>query len=937
MAKNKQKLVIIDSNALIHRAFHALPPLTTKDGKLVNAVYGFTSILLKVIKDLKPDYLVATFDLKGKTFRHEEFEEYKANRIKQPDELYEQIPLVKEVVRILNIAIFEKEGFEADDLIGTIASLKTVDRPDIETIIVTGDQDTFQLVDNNTKVLTPQKGLSETKLYGEAEVEEKFGGLKPKQMIDYKALRGDVSDNIPGVKGIGEKTAIDLLTKFETLEKLYENLDSPEIRDRIKNLLTENKENAFMSKRLATIITDMEIDFDLNNCRFEEIDLDKASPLFQELNFKGLMKQLLTLAPEKPSPIQGGLFDSPPKKKNDSLEKAESLNTPKANPKFSQDYRLIDKENIEEFLSELKKQTEFCFDTETTSIDSFRAKLLGISFSWQAGLAWYLPANIAKPIKKELATIFKDEKILKIGHNLKYDMEVLWEDGYEVNGIYFDTMIASYLLNSGSRQHNLDTAVFVELGYQMQSIEELIGKGKGQLSMENVPVEKVAWYSCEDADMTFRLYLKFKEELKKENFEGLFNNLEMPLLSVLARMEKNGVKIDGELLTDLSEDLTKKIKKIEKEVYKLAEMEFNLASPLQLKQVLFEKMKINGAGLVKTKTGISTGASELEKLSLWLKENREGEEKIKIIDLILEFRELSKLKNTYLDALPKLINPKDGRVHTSFNQTIAATGRLSSSDPNLQNIPIKSEIGQLIRKAFIAEKGFKILKADYSQIELRIVASLANDEKMLEAFKNKADIHTQTAAAINDVKPEEVTSNMRRQAKEVNFGVLYGMGAWGLASRTGISNAEAQDFINKYFEAFTGVRRYLDETVKLARKTGYVETIYGRRRYIPEINSGMAQIKNGAERTAVNMPIQGTAADMIKLAMIEIDKKLKNVSPKSRMILQVHDELVFEVPENEIEKVAGFIEETMCSVMKLRVPIEAEVKFGANWGETEKL
>lgn len=951
MPAKKQKLVVIDCNALIHRAWHALPPLSDKEGHLTNAVYGFTMIFIKALKDLKPEYLAATFDLKGKTFRHEEYEQYKATRVKQPDEFYDQIPVVKEVLRAFNVPIFEMQGFEADDVIGTIANLKTVDRPDIDTIIVTGDQDCLQLVDYNTKVLSPHKGFSETILYGEAEVKEKYGGLTPKQLIDYKGLRGDTSDNIPGVKGIGEKGAIDLLLNFHTLDGIYKNIKSDKIKDRTRELLVEQKEQAYLSKKLATIVTDVPIDFILEITRFHGYDQNAVIDIFQRLNFKTLMRQLSTLtqAGIEAKTGQGGLFE----KKSESLDEAaaEKKETKLPGRIGRQDYQLVsDEKALKKFLADLKKQAEFCFDTETTSLNPFEARLLGISFCWQAGEAYYVTEKMIASAREELAKIFENKKIKKIGHNLKYDIEIVSQyffseklktkhtlSNQEVENIYFDTMIASYLLNPGSRQHSLDTISFVELGYQMQSIEELIGKpasaslrrgkGQGQITLADIPVEKVSWYSCEDSDICFRLYKKFAPELEKQNIFGLFENLEMPLVQVLADIERNGVKINSKFLTDLSKDLGKKISALEKKIYKLAGIEFNVASPKQLKEVLFDKMQISSAGLGKTKTGISTGASELEKLK--------GEHEI--IDLILEFRELSKLKNTYLDALPLLVDKDDSRVHTSFNQTVTATGRLSSSEPNLQNIPIRSELGAQIRTAFIAEPGYRLVKADYSQIELRIVASLADDAAMLEIFKSGGDIHTQTAAIINNVKAEEVTKEMRRKAKEVNFGVLYGMGAWGLASRTGISNAEAHDFINKYFQVFKNVKKYLDETVEIARDKGYVETLLGRRRYLPEINSSMGQVRSGAERMALNHPIQGTAADLIKLAMIEINKKLADVSPESRMILQVHDELVFEVPEREIKKVAEFIKDKMCSVLKLKAPIEVEISAGGNWGETEKI
>lgn len=914
MKNEKQKLAVIDGNALVHRAYHAIPPLTTKDGVIVNAVYGFTAILLKALKDLKPDYIVATFDLKGKTFRHEEFAEYKAGRVKQPDELYNQIPIVKEVLAVFNIPVFEKSGYEADDLIGTIAHLKTVDRPDIDTIIITGDQDTFQLIDNNTKVFSPHKGLGETILYDEQLIKEKFEGLKPNQLIDYKALRGDPSDNIPGVRGIGQKGAINLLNEFKSLDNLYKNLDSNKISERNKKLLMEYKNDAFMSQKLATIIVDVPIKFKLEDCKLGGFDKSKIIKLFQDLNFKRLMTQLSVL--DSDFQTKGGqesLFNQDIKQNKTNKD---------------QKYQLItDPENLNIFLTELKKQSEFCFDTETTSVDAFMAELLGVSFSWQKNKAFYLPTQSLNQIKKELIPIFENKDIKKIGHNIKYDLEILEQNGFKINGLYFDTMIASYLLNPGNRQHNLDTVAFTDLGYQMQPIEDLIGTGKNQINMADVPVEKLSWYSCEDADITYQIYKKLKRDLDDEGMFGLFEELEMPLIEVLANIEKNGVKLDLKLLTELAKETDRDLKILEKKIFKAVGSEFNISSPLQLKEILFDKLKISTIGISKTKTGISTAAGELEKLK--------GHHKV--IDMILDFRELAKLKSTYLDALPKLINPKDQRVHTSFNQTVAATGRLSSSNPNLQNIPIRTERGQKIRKAFIAEPGFKILKADYSQMELRIIASLANDQEMMNIFLSGGDIHTMTAALINNLKPEEVTQEIRRTAKEINFGVLYGMGAWGLSTRTGISHNDAKNFISKYFITFKEVKKWLDETVVIAKEKGYVETLYGRRRYLPEINSGIPQMRSQAERMAVNMPIQGTQADIIKLAMITIYKELPKISPKTKMILQVHDELVFEVPEKEVPTVTALVRDSMCSVIKLKVPIEVEVSTGSNWGSTEKI
>ncbi|MFA5022579.1 MAG: DNA polymerase I [Patescibacteria group bacterium] len=909
MSKIKKKFVVIDGNALIHRAWHALPPtLRTKNGEMVNAVYGFTMILLKVLKDLKPDYLAVTFDLAAPTFRHEQYKEYKAQRVKQADELYIQFPRIKEIVRAFNIAIFEKEGFEADDVIATLVKDKQVQ--DLQSIIVTGDMDTLQLVDNNTVVYTMHKGISDSLTYDVAQVKERFDGLTPEQMVDYKALRGDPSDNIPGVKGIGEKGAITLLKEFESLENLYQNLDSKKISERSRQILTEHKEDAFFSKKLSQLVDQVPIDFKLEETKVKHYDVAKVIPLFQELEFKSLISKL-------PKELQSGKVQT-----QDSFDFGAK---PVLAKEKGADYKLIETQaDFKDFLDKLKKQKIFAIDTETSGLNTFEDELLGISFCWQKATAYYLPT---KPKwLEQIKPILNDEKIQKVGHNIKFDIETLQTAGLKLNGAVFDTMIASYLINPGSRQHNLDGLAFTELGYQMQPITDLIGKGKNQITLKDVPLQKVCDYSCEDADFTWRLVEPLKKQLIEKNNLGLLEKIEMPLIAVLAEVERNGVKIDSGLLKKMGQKVNTRLAEIEKKIYELAGTKFNIASPLQLKEVLFEKLKISTQGLGRTKTGISTAADELEKLR--------GQHKI--IDFIMEFRELAKLKSTYLDALPKLVD-LNGRIHTSFNQTVTATGRLSSSEPNLQNIPVRTELGQKIRQAFVAPKGFQILSADYSQIELRIIASLANDKKMIESFKKGEDIHTRTASEINDVPLDKVTKEMRYAAKAVNFGIIYGQGAWGLAAGTGISRAKAMDFIDRYFELHQEIYNYLEETKKLAHQLGYVETFFGRRRYLPEINSTIAPIKAAAERMAINHPIQGTAADLLKLAMIEIHRELPKVCQQAKMILQVHDELVFEVPKKDITAVAQLVKTKMEQVYKLRAPVDTSIEVGDNWGELKPL
>lgn len=947
--------MIIDGNAIIHRSFHALPPtLRTKDGVLVNAVYGFSSFLLKAWKELKPDYIVLTLDMKGPTFRHLKYKEYKATRVKAPDDLYAQIPLVEKVATAFNIPIFKLSGWEADDLIGTIS--KVADEK-VEKIIVTGDMDTMQLVNSHTKVFAMGRGLSESVLYDEEKVRERYA-LNPDQMIDYKGLRGDPSDNIPGVKGIGEKTATDLLQNFKTLDGVYENLESEKIKDRIRELLRVNKDDAYLSKDLATINRAAPIDFDLEKCRAKDFDIQEVSKIFSELEFKTLLPRVQDLV-------------------NKATSKAENVQI--SADKFIRDkdqfdYELIDDEKkFKIILAKLKKQKNFTVDTETTSLDPLDCELRGVSFSWKEGEAYFVSFPVpssrdefpresssvtadenksqgslfnqiaclpdrqasrgARNDKtyqwlEELKPILEDENIKKSGHNIKYDLRVLRAHGIDMQGTEFDSMIASYLLNPGTRAHGLDSVTFSELNFEKISKDDLLGSGKDKKTFAEVEVEKLAIYSCEDADFTERLVQKLGKQLVEKKSDKLFHELEMPLVPVLATMEDNGVKLDEKLLSDLSKKLTKKISSLEKKIWEMAGREFNVSSTQQLKEVLFDKLGISTEGIAKTKTGFSTAFDELEKI----KNDHE------IIPLIQEYRELSKLESTYVSALPLLINKKDGRVHASFNQTVAATGRLSSSDPNLQNIPIRTELGQEIRKAFIAEKGYKIVSLDYSQIELRLAAHLSGDEKMIQTFEQGVDIHTATAAAINNVKVEDVTKQMRREAKATNFGILYGQGAYGLSQTAEISFAQAKEFINNYFSIYGKVKKYTEDMVAFAKEHGYVETMFGRRRYLPEINSQIPMVRAGAERMAVNTPLQGTNADMTKKAMIETQKLIdEKYADSVKMIIQVHDELIFEIKEEKVHEAAGRIQDIMRNVLPLKVPVVVDVEIGDSWGDLEKL
>ncbi len=931
MSKSKPRLIIIDGNAIIHRSFHALPPtMTTKSGQVVNAVYGFSLFILKALKEFKPEYAAVTFDRREPTFRHQEYKEYKATRVKAPDELYEQIPLVKQVVESLGIPIFELAGYEADDLIGTIAN--RVDGK-TEKIIITGDMDTLQLITPHTKVYTMSRGLSDSVLYNAELVEERYG-ITPSQMIDYKALRGDVSDNIPGVKGIGEKTASELLQKFKTLDGVYQALEKKgaNIKDRTKELLATHRADAYLSQKLAAIDCKAPLKFDLEKCHLQSPDKNKIFQLFSELEFKSLIPRLEEL--------------------NFSATTSDAKNQ---TDKFTRNakqfkYHLIrtDKE-LKTLIAKLQTQKMIVLDTETTSLDPLSAELLGISLCYNEGEAYYLPlyqkqgqsaqilapnlfnqgqrrhASADHPWLKMLAPILADPQIKKGGHNLKFDLRVLKNQGLEIKGVYFDSMIASYLLNPENHQHGLDALSFGELGWEKINHRDLFGEKNKERDFSSLPLEKLYIYACEDADFAWRLIKKLEPRLKKEKLFKLFQTIEMPLIEVLANMEDAGILIDPQTLEKMAKNLNQKLTTLEKEIHRLAGEKFNINSPKQLKEILFSKLQLEARGIKKTKTGLSTAADELEKLK----------EAHPIIPLIQEQRELSKLLNTYIEALPKLINPKTKRVHTSFNQTIAATGRLSSTEPNLQNIPTRTELGQKIRTAFIAPKGYKLLSLDYSQIELRLAAAMSQDKKMIQAFKNNVDIHTTTAAAILNLPLEKITPALRREAKAVNFGIIYGQGPHGLSQSAEIPYQQARDFIARYFNVYSGVKKFLDQTIAQAKKDGFVETLFGRRRYLPEINSSIVNLQKAAERMAVNTPFQGTAADMIKLAMIEIQKLIKG-QEDIKMILQVHDELLFEIKTESVEKYLEPLKKLMSGVIELSIPIGVEAKLGDNWGEMEK-
>lgn len=892
--ENIKKLVIIDGNAIIHRAYHALPPMRVKDGTVVNAVYGFASMLLKIINDVKPEYLAVSFDLAGGTFRDEIYTEYKATRVEADQDLYDQIPLVHQLVEAFNIPIFTKEGFEADDVMGTIVQKVKKQKTKIKSLIVTGDKDLLQLVSDkdNIEIFLLKKGMSEFESCDEKTVKEKMG-FGPEFVISYKSLRGDSSDNIPGVKGIGDKTAVSLITEIGSIDEIYKQLKNKNSKlyqkfsASVISKLETDEDKAKMSKELATIKIDVPgIDFDLKNAETPDFDRDKVVKLFQKFEFYSLLKRL-----------EGG----------ESVD-AEKTDKKKTKSKFSKKIVNVTSENLKEILVEIKKEKTFVVKEIVLSSDVFANSNFSLLVSTYSGNYFFEKCD------EDLWQIFFDSKKILVGHDVKNLVKLLKLKSVQIENKIFDIMIASYILNSSTRAHDLKSIALRELGREVNLAEE-------QKSLFGVNPQDL----LDGVLATLEIYSIYRDRLVKEKYEDLFENIEIALLPVLAQMELNGVFVDVDLLTDLSKRVTKEIAKLEKKIWSEAGEEFNVASSVQLRDTLFEKMGLPTEGIKKGKTGYSTAASELEKLH----------EYHPIIAHVEEFRELEKLRNTYIDVLPTLINKTTGRIHTTYNQTVASTGRLSSSDPNLQNIPIRTALGKEVREVFVAQKGHVLVAADYSQIDLRVVASLAKDKKMIEIFKSGRDIHTATAAAIHGVKLEEVTKEMRRSAKEVNFGVLFGMGAFGLSSRTGISRAEAQTFIDKYFENFSGVKKYIEELIQKGKKEGFVETMFGRRRDIPELQSNNFQLRSSGERMAISMPVQGTEADIMKLAMIAVDKKLseKGLAQKAKMILQVHDELVFEVEDSVKDKVAEIVKHEMQIAVKLEVPLDVEVSIGHSWGK----
>ncbi|MCL2679106.1 MAG: DNA polymerase I [Dehalococcoidia bacterium] len=908
----KPLLLLIDGNNLVHRAFHALPPLSVRrTGEMVNAVYGFTSMLLKVISDVKPTHCAVAFDKKGPTFRHDMSVDYKATRPPTPDDLVGQISRTRELVRDFNIPIYELDKYEADDVLGALA--RQASEKNIETVILTGDADAMQLVDGMVRVLYPRT-MGEAVLMDATAVEEKYG--VPSHLIaDYKALKGDTSDNITGVKGIGEKTAVSLIRQFGGIDDIYNHLaeiSSP----RIQAILREGESDARRSKTLATIAVNAPVSLDLKTAEVDNFDRAKVVALFRELEFFKLIERLP--GPPAKVGVQGMLFA-------EGATGSSRQETPK-------NYSVVTSaEQLIALARRLKAAGQFVFEVIVGDADPMTAQLVGLALCPAEGEAYYIPlAHVgleAGPqltpdeVMAALSPVFADGGIAKSAHNANFAATMLAGNGLDVSGLFYDTMIAAHLL--GEQALELKSLALGHLGLDLPVLST--GHGAKQITAAMLAVREVADYACAAADAVIRLTPALTSSLEKEKLKALFHDLEMPLVPVLVRMQRAGVLLDKALLSDMSRRLGEQLTAIESEIYKIAGMKFNVNSPKQLGEVLFGKLNLPCEH--KKRGTWSTEASVLESL-------RQG---YPVAGHVLEYRQLSKLKGTYVDALPGLVNPRTGRVHTRFNQTRTATGRLSSSDPNLQNIPVRGEQGREIRRAFIASPGCVLLSCDYSQIDLRVLAHLSEDPLLMATFERDEDVHTATAAQLFGVAPSAVTSDMRRLAKVVNFGVIYGMSGYGLEQATEFSREEANKFISAYFEKYIGVRKYLDETVMQARREGYVQTLLGRRRYFPEaeINSHNRMIREAAERMAINMPVQGTSADIIKVAMLDIEKELARRSLTSRLILQVHDELIFETPEAELEIMREMAPRLMSGAVKMSVPVRVDFKMATDWGRME--
>lgn len=934
---NDKRLFLLDAFALIYRSYFAFSknPRITSDGRNTSAIYGFALTLLDLLRKENPTHIAIVFDPPGPVDRVKEFEAYKANREETPEDIKMSVPYIKELAKGFRIPCLEVMGYEADDVIGTLA--KKGEQAGYQVFMMTPDKDYGQLVSENIFMYKPAYMGNGVEIWGIEEVKKRFEIERVEQVIDFLGMMGDAVDNIPGIPGVGKKTAQKFIAQYGSMEGLYENLD--DLKGKMKEKVEENKELAFLSKKLATIITDVAIEFDDTDLVREEPDPEKLTKLFEELEFKSLGKRLFgeasaeatltpSATPKAAAPItdQLDMFGSPVTSANAGGGIESSL---KNIENTTHEYQLVDsKEKRNELIKKLNSQKSVCFDTETTSLDAHQAELVGISFSFEASKAYYVPVPVdrdkALAVVAEFSSFFENRAVEKVGQNLKYDLIVLKNHGIEVQGALWDTMLAHYLLQPDMR-HNMDVLAETYLNYTPVSIETLIGKkGKSQGSMRDVPVAKVSEYAGEDADITLQLKGVFGPDLENNGVENLFREIETPLVRVLADMESEGVRLDSDILAEFSNELKQDLLLIESRIYELAGVEFNIGSPKQLGEVLFDHLKITTKAK-KTKSGqYSTSEDTLSKLA--------GEHEI--IDQVLEYRSVSKLISTYVDALPDLVNPKTGRIHTTYNQTVAATGRLSSNNPNLQNIPIRTERGRKVRAAFVPrDENHVLLAADYSQIELRLIAALAEDQDMISAFTAGQDIHAATAAKVYGVPLEEVDRAMRGSAKMVNFGIIYGISAFGLAERLNISRTEARDIIENYFAQYPTIKTYMDKSIEFARDHGYVQTIMERKRYLPDINSRNATVRGFAERNAINAPIQGSAADIIKKAMIAIHDRFKKEGFKSKMILQVHDELVFDAHKDELEAIKPIVQELMEQAVKLAVPLEVDMGTGGTWLE----
>ncbi len=928
-----KKLFLLDAMALIYRAYYALirSPRITTMGKNTNAQFGFTSTLINLLQKEDPTHIAVAFDTHAPTERHTDFEAYKANREDTPEDILRAIPDIKRILKGFQIPCIELDGYEADDIIGTLAQEAAA--KDYTVYMVTPDKDYGQLVTDQIFMYKPPHRGNKESILGPKEVCAKWDLENVSQVIDMLGLMGDSVDNIPGVPGVGEKTACKLLKEYKTIEQLLEAAD--QIKGKLGERIREHKEQAVLSKKLATIITDVPIGFKEEELTRSKPNIGELESIFRDLEFRSLGKRVLgegfsIMESEAPAGGQLDLF-SPAAAESKVSKKTEKTadSAIRDLSNTDHDYQLVQEaKSRKKLIDELLNQEEISFDTETTGTDPHVAEIVGMSFSFKKGTAYYVPLpadqKTAGQIMEEFRPVFERKSLLFIGQNIKYDLLIIKNYGLDIKAPLFDTLLAHYLIEPEGRR-GMDLLAFQYLKYKPMPITDLIGKkGKKQGSMRDVEPEKVVEYAGEDADITLQLKEAFAPLLKERNVESVFQDIEIPMIKVLASMEDEGVKVDKKVLQNLSATLAEEIKELEKKVYQQAGETFNLSSPKQLGGILFDKLKLEDRPK-KTRTGqYATGEDVLQKLA----------PKHKIIDDILNYRELTKLKSTYVDALPLLINPKTGRIHTSFNQAVAVTGRLSSNNPNLQNIPIRTERGRSIRKAFVArDKDHVLVSADYSQIELRIIASISGDEHMIEAFKKEQDIHATTAAKVYKIPLKEVTSEMRRNAKSVNFGIIYGVSAFGLSENLGISRTEAKELIDNYFSEYPAIKKYMDDQIALAKKKGYVETLLGRKRWLRDIHSSNSVVRGYAERNAINMPIQGTAADMIKLAMIDIFKLFNEKKYRTKMILQVHDELIFDTHVEELEEIKPVIKEKMEHAMKLKVPIKVELGMGKDWLE----